>query len=129
MGCGPHDALVSAGGDVVAARSRVDTPDWQIGMEDPRDRTRTILTVPLRSGAVATFGTAARGEHILNPSTGAAPRGLLSATVIGPHLMWADVYATAAFVLGNQQAEWVFSLENHAAVLVSEDGTIRYTPN
>ncbi len=128
-GFGPHDALVSAGGDVIAACSRVDTPDWQIGIEDPRDRTRTILTVPLRTGAVATSGTAARGEHIVDPATGSAPRGLLSATVIGPHLMWADVYATAAFVLDNRRPEWVFSLDEHAVVLVSEDGSLRMTPS
>jgi thiamine biosynthesis lipoprotein len=55
--------LVSAGGDVLVHCQRTDTPDWRIAIEDPRDRTRTLLTVPLRRGAVATSGTAARGEH------------------------------------------------------------------
>ncbi len=85
--------------------------------------------VPLRTGAVATSGTAARDEHVVDPATGSAPQGLLSATVIGPDLMWADVYATAALVLGNRRPGWVFGLENHAATLISEDGTIRSTPN
>jgi thiamine biosynthesis lipoprotein len=45
---GAHDALVSAGGDVVVVCARTDTPDWRIGVEDPQDRSRTLLTVPLR---------------------------------------------------------------------------------
>jgi FAD:protein FMN transferase len=122
---GPHDVLVSAGGDVLAHCERTDTPDWRIAIEDPRDRSRTLLTVPLRRGAVATSGTAARGEHIVDPATGGAPAGLLSATVIGPELMWADVYATAAFVRGAEALAWLAGLAQHAAVVVTTDGAIR----
>ncbi|HEX2809516.1 MAG TPA: FAD:protein FMN transferase [Kineosporiaceae bacterium] len=122
---GPHDALLSAGGDVVVACTRTDTPDWTVGFEDPRDRSRVLLTIPLRRGAVATSGAAARGDHIVDPATGAPPRGLLSATVIGPGLAWADVYATAAFVRARNAAPWVATLPEHAAVLVDLDGTVR----
>ncbi len=124
-GEGGHDALVSAGGDVMVSCARTDTPDWMVGIEDPRDRSRTLLTVPLRRGAVATSGTAARGEHIVDPATGAAPIGLLSATVIGPSLTWADIYATAAFVRGADAAAWLGTLpdgDQLAAVLVDTAG-------
>ena len=124
---GGHDVLVSAGGDVLVHCERTDTPDWRVAIEDPRDRSRTLLTVPLRRGAVATSGTAARGEHILDPATGAAPSGLLSATVIGPELTWADVYATAAFVRGADALSWLSGLPGHAGVVVSTDGTVRTT--
>jgi thiamine biosynthesis lipoprotein len=119
---GHHDVLVSAGGDVVVSCARIDTPDWQIGVQDPRDRTRTLLTIPLRRGAVATSGTAARGQHIVDPATGLPPTGLLSATVIGPSLTWADVYATAAFVRGIGAGDWIASLAEHAGVLVDSSG-------
>jgi len=124
---GAHDALVSAGGDVVVVCARTDTPDWRIGVEDPQDRSRTLLTVPLRRGAVATSGTAARGAHIVDPATGAAASGLLSATVIGPSLTWADVYATAAFARGAVAAPWLSTLPDHAGVLVAEDGRVTVT--
>jgi thiamine biosynthesis lipoprotein len=124
---GPHDVLVSAGGDVLAHCERTDTPDWRVAIEDPRDRSRTLLTVPLRRGAVATSGTAARGEHIVDPATGGAPSGLLSATVIGPELTWADVYATAAFVRGADALTWLSGLAQHAAVVVTTDGAVRTT--
>jgi thiamine biosynthesis lipoprotein len=119
-----HDALISAGGDVAVACARVDTPDWQIAIEDPRDRTRTLLTIPLRTGAVATSGTAARGNHIIDPRVGSPARDLLSATVVGPELVWADVYATAAFVLGRQAGPFIETIADHAAVLVSADGKV-----
>jgi FAD:protein FMN transferase len=122
---GAHDALLSAGGDVVVACTRTDTPDWTVAVEDPRMRSRVLLTVPLRRGAVATSGTAARGAHLVDPATGAAPTGLLSATVIGPSLTWADVYATAAFVRGAEADAWVSTLADHVTVLVAGDGGVR----
>ena len=124
---GGHDVLVSAGGDVLVHCERTDTPDWRVAIEDPRDRSKTLLTVPLRRGAVATSGTAARGEHILDPATGSPPAGLLSATVIGPELTWADVYATAAFVRGAEALSWLSGLAGHAAVVVTTDGVVRTT--
>ncbi len=93
-------------------------------MEDPRDRARTLRSLRLRTGAVATSGTAARGDHIVDPATGAPAAGLLSATVIGPNLTWADVYATAAFVKGSAALPWLATLADHAGLLVGADGTI-----
>ena len=127
LGEGGHDVLVSAGGDVAVGCGRTDTPDWMVGIEDPRDRSRVLLTVPLRRGAVATSGTAARGQHIVDPRSGLPPPGLLSATVVGPSLTWADVYATAAFVQGADAATWLRTLPDAAdlaAVLVDTAGRV-----
>ena len=121
---GAHDTLVCAGGDIIAGCTRTDTPDWVIGIEDPADRRRMLITVPLRRGAVATSGTAARGQHIIDPATGAAATGLRSASIIGASLTWADVYATAAFVRGQAAAAWIATLPDHAAVLVEQDGRV-----
>ncbi len=122
---GGHDVLLSAGGDVVVACARTDTPDWRVGVEDPADRSRVLLTVPLRHGAVATSGTAARGAHIVDPATGRPAAGLRSATVVGPELTWADVYATAAFVRGPDAARWLATVPRHVGVLVGLDGAVR----
>jgi thiamine biosynthesis lipoprotein len=95
-----------------------------VAVEDPRDRSRTLRTLELRTGAVATSGTAARGKHIVDPVTGAAPEGLLSATLIGPKLTWADIYATAAFVKGAAALPWIATLPDHAGILVGTDGRV-----
>ena len=121
---GQHDALVCAGGDITVACTRTDTPNWVVAVEDPRDRSRTLRSLQLRTGAVATSGTAARGAHIIDPDTGAAAHGLLSATVIGPKLTWADVYATAAFVKGAAALPWIATLPDHAGILVAADGRV-----
>ncbi len=122
---GPHDLLACAGGDIVMKCSRTDTPDWVIGIENPRDTSSLVTTLTMRSGGVATSGTAARGEHILDPRSGARPATTLSASVIGPTLTWSDVYATAVFVDGDRAAGWLSSQPGYAAVLVTGDGVVR----
>ena len=52
----------------------------------------------MRRGAVATSGSAARGAHVVDPRTGRGITRSGSATVVGPELLWADVWATAAWV-------------------------------
>jgi thiamine biosynthesis lipoprotein len=122
-----HDVLISAGGDIVVGCTRIDTPDWSIGVEDPRDPSRLVMTIPLRRGAVATSGLAARGQHVIDPHTGRSAVGLLSATVIGPSLTWADVYATAAFVKGPGALAWLSTLPSHAGVLIGANGAVQTT--
>jgi thiamine biosynthesis lipoprotein len=116
---GGHDALINAGGDVAVRCGRTDTPDWRIAIEDPNDRSRTLRVLSLREGAVATSGTAARGSHIIDPATAAPVAACpLSATVAGPSLLWADVYATAVFVHGAAAADWLRRFPDYRAFTV-----------
>lgn len=121
------DWLVNAGGDVLGRA--VHGPAWRVAVEDPRDRGRVLRVLTLRAGAVATSGTAARGHHLLDPRTGGpAAEHLLSATVVGPSLTWADVLVTAAFVEGPAARERVAGLAGYEALLVLPDGTTVTTP-
>jgi FAD:protein FMN transferase len=94
---------LNAGGDVVVggtpgeAGSGLGAP-WRIGIEDPRDRSRIAEVVQLGHGGVATSGTAARGAHLYDPVASTFVDRTGSVTVVGPDLMWADVWATALFV-------------------------------
>lgn len=116
---GGYDVLAVAGGDVAVACARTDTPDWVVGVEDPADRSRLVATVRLRTGAVATSGTAARGAHVQDPRTGAPVTHLASATVVGPSLTWADVDATALLVDGREGRlpAWFLAHPEHRALL------------
>lgn len=90
---------INAGGDLVAGSGRWAEPTtWQVGIEDPRQQGSVAATIPLRTGGLATSGTAARGAHITDPRTGQAVARAGSASVWGPSLLWADVWATALFV-------------------------------
>ncbi len=118
------DVLINAGGDIAVAQGRADTSPWSIGVEDPLDRTRLLITTALRSGGIATSGTAVRGAHILVPRTGLPATDLASVSVIGPSLMWADVYATAAFAMGPACVNWLRDLPGHTWAVVGTDGAV-----
>jgi thiamine biosynthesis lipoprotein len=92
---------IGAGGDIVAGVGRLmagSEPVWRIGLENPRDRHQVADIVTLTRGAVATSGAAARGAHVVDPVTGVGIDRPGSATVVGPDLAWADIWATAAWV-------------------------------
>ncbi len=118
------DVCLSAGGDLVCRTVLRDSPAWRIGIEDPSDRSRVVAVVPLRTGAVATSGLAARGAHIVDPRTGRTPSDLASATVVADHLVDADVAATTAFVLGRAAPAWLRARPHRSALLVWSDGTL-----
>lgn len=90
---------VNAGGDMVmgCAPDAGDGRPWRVGIENPYldGVISQVVEVPASGGALATSGTSARGTHIYNPLTGDYSEALGSVTVIGPDLMWADVWATA----------------------------------
>ena len=86
---GAHPAMPTAGSDAIV---------WRVGIEDPLDRQRVASTLTLARGAVATSGTAARGAHLYDPQSGELVGRPGSVTVVGPTLLWADIWATALFV-------------------------------
>ena len=106
---------INAGGDLLVGahpdlpRRGPDSIGWRIGIEDPHDRSTIASTVYLTHGAVATSGTAARGAHLYDPATGELVGRPGSVTVIGPTLLWADIWATALFV-GDEVTREAFAL-------------------
>ncbi len=117
------DFCLSAGGDMLCHISGGDRADWRIGIEHPHDPKRLIAVVPVRSGAVATSGTAHRGTHLVDPRTGQPPTGVASVTAIADSLTWADIDATAAFAHGSGAARWLHSRPIRSALVVWADGT------
>ena len=118
LGC---DVSITAGGDI-ALRPGRDPQPWQVGVEDPRDPSGVLAVVPVVSGGVATSGTAHRGRHLVDPATGEPADELLSVTVVGPSLIWADVLATAAFVRGLDGLELLESVVGYEGLVVARDG-------
>lgn len=117
------DFCLSAGGDLVAHTADPDRDAWRIGIEHPHRPSTVIAVVPVRSGAVATSGTAHRGTHLVDPRTGLPPTGVASVTVIASSLTWADIDATAAFVEGCDAVRWLGSRPIRSALVVWADGT------
>ncbi|MFF5172061.1 FAD:protein FMN transferase [Micromonospora sp. NPDC000089] len=122
-----HDLCLNAGGDVLL-RTAPGRPAWRVGVEDPDRPGRLLDVLKRRDGAVATSGTARRGAHIVDPRTGRPATALRSVTVVGPELLWADVYATAAMAAGPDALAWLATLEGYAALLLDTAGHLHTTP-
>ncbi|GAB3680383.1 FAD:protein FMN transferase [Angustibacter aerolatus] len=122
-----HDWCLNAGGDVLVGGHLPDAAPWRIGVERPGGP-GLVAVVELHRGAVATSGSAARGDHVLDPRSGRPARGLRSATVTGPSLLWADVLATAAFVAGRDALRWMASVPGYEALVVTDEEDVLRSP-
>jgi thiamine biosynthesis lipoprotein len=125
---GLTDFSIAAGGDVVVRGGALPEPTWRVGIQHPRDRAAIALAIELSDAAVATSGAYERGEHILDPRTGAPPSGVLSVTVLGPELGLADAYSTAAFALGLDGPRWTLGLDGYEAMTVLDGDQVLFTP-
>jgi thiamine biosynthesis lipoprotein len=99
------------------------SPPWRVGIEDPADPTRVLAVVPVFTGAVATSGTAHRGEHLVDARTGRPPTGVASVTVVAALLTWADIDATAAYAQGADAARWLETRPGRSGLVVWADGS------
>ena len=115
-----QDICLNAGGDVITSTT-AGGPPWQVGIENPQGND-LIGVLGKASGAVATSGTKARGEHLIDPRDGSHPRSLLQVTVTGPSLIWADILSTAAFVHGPGAIGWLAGIPGYEGLTVSSTG-------
>lgn len=125
---GVENACAHAGGDVIVRGERSGGAPWRIGIRHPRRGDRVAAVLASRHLAVATSGAYERGAHIVDPHTGAAPRGVLSVSVAGPDLGTADAYATAAFAMGLGGPAWTATLSGYEAMTILADGRVLSTP-
>lgn len=101
--------LMDTGGELVASGMNCEGRDWQIGVKDPLDPDRLMEVVELQDAAVSTSGSyekffelnGERFSHIIDPATGYPAVDVISATVIAPTAIEADVFSTALCVLGS----------------------------
>jgi thiamine biosynthesis lipoprotein len=122
------DHYLNAGGDMALHCATPDSPPWRIGVEHPDQPGGLLGVLPLTGGGIATSGTAQRGAHIVDPTTGQAVTAIRSVTVVGPSLLWADVYATAACARGAEGFDWLATMDGYEALVLLIDGSVRMTP-
>ncbi|MFI8188910.1 FAD:protein FMN transferase [Streptomyces sp. NPDC085946] len=129
---GAAGVSVNGGGDVQLLGAPGARRPWRVGIADPL-RPGGLAAVISAAGAdelaVATSGTAERGDHIVDPRTGrSAVTDLVAVTVVAPRLTWADCWATAAFAMGSRQAlAWLESLPDVEALLITAGDEVRCT--
>ncbi|MGA2513250.1 MAG: FAD:protein FMN transferase [Candidatus Limnocylindrales bacterium] len=118
---GARNYCINGGGDIVVRGEFEPGAAWRVGIRHPliADKLATVLAV--RDAAVATSGAYERGDHVRDPFSGRAPTGILSVTIVGPSLTFADAYATAAFAMGPRGLAWAAGLPGYEGCSVTSD--------
>jgi thiamine biosynthesis lipoprotein len=139
---GLSDITVNAGGDVWISDDATGENDWRVGLHKPvsiASAEAGALTVVDLKGtdyrAVATSGSAERGLHIWNPKAPerAAADELVQVSVVARDLVTADVWATAAFAMGNRAIGLInsYNAKNPSgsiqALTIAPDGELNAT--
>jgi thiamine biosynthesis lipoprotein len=124
---GARNFTVNAGGDIVARGQAAPGERWRIGIQHPRLRDRVAAVLAVGDLAVATSGAYERGDHVTDPHTGRPPAGVVSTTVVGPSLTFADAYATAAFAMGRDGVGWMTTLSGYAGCVITDDDRLVWT--
>jgi thiamine biosynthesis lipoprotein len=125
---GLRDFAVSAGGDVVVRGRALPDDCWRVGIQHPEIGDKLARVVLARDLAIATSGLYARGAHVVDPHTRAAPSGVLSVTITGPDLATADAYATAALAMGERGPAFTARLPGFESMTILADGRVLSTP-
>jgi len=125
-------ALVDAGGDIAISGLQGDGTPWVIGVADPLEPESDLATLNVGRCGVATSGTDYRRwkkdgawqHHIIDPRTGLpATSDVLSATVIAPNVVEAEVAAKSVLILGSQDGlGWLEAHPAYAGILALGDG-------
>lgn len=131
--------LVNLGGDLIARGLRdedAQTP-WRIGIEVPEDgQQRAQHVIPLAGPALESISVATSGDyrnyfevdgerfsHTIDPRTGRpVTHQVASTSVFHPSNAWADAWATALLVVGEQEAMQMAIENNLKALLLVREG-------
>lgn len=129
------DFAINAGGDILLSPDISPGLPKRIGIANAQsiaESTGAVTVIDLNETeylAVATSGTAERGEHIWNPKTHSVANELAQVSVVAKDLITADVLATAMFASGMQVERLIKKFADEVQVLViTNSGDVFTTP-
>jgi FAD:protein FMN transferase len=125
---GYENYFVNAGGDIAMGGKNAKGEEWSVGIRNPFNINEIIKVVYPRGKGIATSGSYIRGDHIYNPH---APeekiKDIVSITVIGPDVLEADRFATAAFAMGRGGIAFIENLGGFEAYAIDASGIATLT--
>ena len=133
---GIENALISGGGDVLAVANATSRP-WRVGIRDPRQPSRLLGAVDLRSGFVASSGDyercfvrdGRRYHHVLDPRTGYPAEGPHGVALVGETLDRVNGWGAAAMVMAPRAGRELLEREGAGQALIAgRDGGLWITP-
>jgi thiamine biosynthesis lipoprotein len=126
---GIRNWALGVGGDVVTAGSPADSDRWTIGIVDPSDRSRLLTAISLspERPALATSGSAERGDHIWRTPDHPIAH-YVQVSVAGTDIITADVLATAIVSGGASMRDRASDGWDVDILTVDTHGEITMTP-
>lgn len=128
---GARGAMVSLGGDLRVRGEGPHADGWSVGIEHPLQRTRSLATVQMVDGAVATSSRMGRRwrrmdgmvHHLVNARTGRSTVGVTAVSVIAATGAWAD--ALTKVCCTDPEGAVDGGLGQATAIVVHDDGAVR----
>jgi thiamine biosynthesis lipoprotein len=129
---GVSDFTLNAGGDIWLSDELTDSKDWKVGIGKPvtvaSEEAGLLTVVNLQNTefrAIATSGSAERGEHIWNPQSASMVSGnLVQVSILTRDLVAADVWATACFAQGESAIDRIAREPGIEGLFVFADGRV-----
>ena len=129
---GHENYFVNAGGDIAMRGSPsadgAEGGEWSVGIRNPFNIHEVVKVVYPHGKGIATSGSYIRGDHIYNPH---APeeklQEIVSITVIGPDVLEADRFATAAFAMGKEGISFIERLDGFEGYAIDANGIATMT--
>jgi thiamine biosynthesis lipoprotein len=110
---GVTSALITSGSSSICAIGAPPKQNaWEVEVSDPLNRSHHVMTLELKDQSISTSGCNEKtfelgGKtycHIMNPRTGQPIEGIVSATILTPRGVDAEVFSKAVMVLGVEKA-------------------------
>ena len=124
---GFRNFYVDAGGDIQVYGKNAKGEFWTSGICNPFDLKQVIKTVALDDRGIATSGNYMRGDHIYSLFDRNQLAEIVSITVIGPDVLEADRFATAAYAMGRDGIYFIESLPDCEAYMIDRNGQATMT--
>lgn len=129
---GYENYFVNAGGDIAMAGNPpaggAKGEEWSVGIQNPFNTSEIVKVVYPRGKGIATSGSYIRGDHIYNPHRPEEKiRDIVSITVIGPDVLEADRFATAAFAMGKAGIAFIGQLKGFEGYMIDAQGIATLT--
>jgi FAD:protein FMN transferase len=125
---GFENYFVNAGGDIAMSGKNAEGEEWSVGIRNPFNPAEIVKVIYPRGRGIATSGSYLRGDHIYNPhSPEEKLREVVSITVLGPDVLEADRFATAAFAMGKSGILFIENLPGFEGYAIDAKGTATMT--
>jgi thiamine biosynthesis lipoprotein len=129
---GCENFFIDAGGDIAnAGKTRGkngEMNEWSVGIRNPFKQDEIVKIIYPKGHGVATSGSYIRGAHIYDPREPARSLDeVVSITVIGPDVLEADRFATAAFAMQRDGIHFIERMQGLEGYMIDKDGMATMT--